>query len=466
MTRVVASNNSANAWMSLFSHRARFAICLALTGAALIGQLNAVAATTGLRVGTAAAEFEADDGMIIAGGITAGKAGGQEGKLRAVAIVLEKERFGKLAIVACDILMMTRQHLDPAVAEIEKTTKIPAANILINCTHTHHAPSTMVLHGYGLDDTFTRRVQRAIVKAVQEANANISKEECRFLFSLGEETTVGQNSRQLLPDGQIYWIGPRTNFVRASGPFDPELPVLAFRDSAEKLRALIFNHSTHSIGTRQPGVRSPSFYGLAAQELERELGGTVCFLEGASGSTHNLKLPCDEMTLRIKQAVSNALGQATERPVEKLAAVKRPFKFKVRKFNEQQEDEAVMRYCRKYVGPYGQQVIQVFRDMRKNLASQRGEQRQTWLQVMRIGDVALVGVPGEYFTQLGLDIKNRSPFRYTYVAELANDWIGYLPNLEGHKLGGYQVWTGYHSYAEPGTGERIADEIVQMLKSL
>lgn len=52
------------------------------------------------------------------------------------------------------------------------------------------------------------------------------------------------------------------------------------------------------------------------------------------------------------------------------------------------------------------------------------------------------------------------------IAELANDWIGYLPNLEGHKLGGYQVWTGFHSYAEPGTGERVADEAVAMLKEL
>ena len=419
-----------------------------------------------LHVGAAAVELEADDNMVIAGGITAGKAAGQEGKLRAVAVVLEQQPFGKLAVVACDVLMMTREHLDPATREIEKITGIPFANILVNCTHTHHAPSTMVLHGYGLDDTFVKRVQRAIVKAVQDANANLSKDACRFLFHLVEEKTVGQNSRQLLSDGEIYWVGPRTNFVRATGPFDPELPVLAFRDSTDKLRALIFNHSTHTIGTRQPGRRSPSFYGLAAQELERELDGTFCFLEGASGSTHNLNLSGDEMTKRMKQAVSDALAQARARPVARLAALKRPFKFRVRNFDEAREDEAVTRYCRKYVGAYGETVIQVFRDMRKTLASQRGQERETWLQVLLIGDVAVVGVPAEYFTQLGLDIKNRSPFRHTYVAELANDWIGYLPNLEGHKLGGYQVWTGYHSYAEPGTGERVADEVVAMLKEL
>ena len=138
----------------------------------------------------------------------------------------------------------------------------------------------------------------------------------------------------------------------------------------------------------------------------------------------------------------------------------------MRRFDEQTEDEAVLRYCRKYA-PAGAEVIaKVFRNMRTELAAVQGEERSTWVQAMRIGNVAIVGVPAEYFTQLGIDIKNRSPFRNTYVAELANDWIGYLPNLEGHKLGGYQVWTGYHSYAEPGTGERIADLAVSLLKDL
>jgi hypothetical protein len=33
-------------------------------------------------------------------------------------------------------------------------------------------------------------------------------------------------------------------------------------------------------------------------------------------------------------------------------------------------------------------------------------------------------------------------------------------------LGGYQVWTGHHSYAEVGTGERMVDEVVEMLNEL
>jgi len=416
-----------------------------------------------LWVGVAATELAADDSMVIAGGITPGKASGQEGKLRCVATVLEQGGV-RLAIVACDVLMMTRETLDPVVTEIERSTGIPATHILINCTHTHHAPSTMRLHGYGLDDRFTKAVQRAIVEAAQRAATNLTP--CQFFFALGEEKSVGQNSRMLLDDGQIYWIGPRTNFVRPTGPFDPELPVLAFRERNDKLRALIFNHSTHTIGTREPGKRSPSIYGLAAQELEREMGGIITFLEGASGSTHNLGLKGDECVERLKEAVRETLTKTQRHASTPLAASKRTFKYRIRRFDENAEEAAVERYCRKYAPAAAEVFGKVFRNMRNELAPLQGQERETWLQVMRIGDVAIVGVPAEYFTQLGVDIKNRSPFRHTYVAELANDWIGYLPNLEGHKLGGYQVWTGFHSYAEPGTGERIADEIVAMLREL
>ncbi len=420
----------------------------------------------GLAIGTAAVELEADDGMVIGGSIHAGKAKGQEGQLRAVALVLARPGSPKLAIVACDVLMVTRDFLDPAVEEIEKTCGIPAANILINATHTHHAPSTVTVHGYQRDELFCRRLQRGIVAAVQKAHANLKDGAATMHFWLGEESSVGQNSRLLLKDNTILWIGSRDDAVRPTGPFDPELPVLAFRDPGHKLKALWFNHSTHSIGTRKGAVRSPSFYGLAAQELEQELGASVGFLEGASGSTHNLSVPCAEAVIRIKNAVRAALAQAEPRPVLKLAALKRKFSYKVRKFDDAKEEEVVTAYCRKRAGGRAEGIIEVFRQQRKVLAPQQGQDRTTWLQVLLIGDVAMVGVPAEFFTKLGQDIKRRSPFRYTYVAELANDWIGYLPDRQGFALGGYQTWTGLHSFSEVVAGEAVVEETVKMLREL
>lgn len=418
-----------------------------------------------LRVGAADAEFEADDGMVIGGGILPGKATGQEGKLRAVAVVIEKPG-SPVAIVACDVLMLNRDLLDPVAEQIEKECGIPASHVLINATHTHHAPSSCTVHGYARDEMFCRRVQQGIVASVKKAQAELKGGEARFMFRLGEESSVGQNSRLLLKDDTIFWIGPREDTVRPTGPFDPELPVLAFVGKNKKPRALIFNHSTHTIGARTPGKRSPSFYGLATQELEAELGGKVCFLEGASGSTHNLSLAAPEMIVRIKTAVYDALAKTEERPVARIVAVKRKFEYTVRTFDENKEHAAVSAYCKKRAANGADKIIDVFRDQRKTLAPRQGEKRTSWVQVVLIGDVAIVGVPAEFFTKLGQEIKRRSPFRYTYVAELANDWIGYLPDRKAFELGGYQTWTGLHSFASPGTGEAVVESAVDILREL
>ncbi|MFO0946017.1 MAG: hypothetical protein U1D30_08730 [Planctomycetota bacterium] len=421
-----------------------------------------------LRVGSATVDFQADDSMVIGGGIGPGKAQGQEGKLRAVAVVLG-DPMQRLAIVACDILMVERDILDAACRQIESKTGISTKNILINATHTHHAPTTCTVHGYEREEAFTRHVQECIVEAVIQAD-KVAKESapCTFLFRLGEESSVGQNSRLLLGNNKIFWVGTREDVVRPTGPFDPELPVLAFRRPDEKYAAILFNHSTHTIGTREPGKRSPSFYGLAAQELEKELGTNVSFLEGASGSTHNITLTAKEAEYRIKSAVERALAQARPMPVSPLASRKREIEVRVRHFDELKEDDAVRSYCIERIPDKNgaESVIEVFRKMRRKLADRQGQVRKTWVQALRIGDVAIVGVPGEYFTRLGQEIKRQSPFRYTIVAELANDWVGYIPDREGYALGGYQVWTGLHSYVAPGTGELIVDTAVELLEEL
>jgi hypothetical protein len=425
-------------------------------------EVDALAAAE-LRVGAAAVELEGDDSMPIAGGIHARFVKGQEGELRATAFVLEKPGSPPLAIVACDVLMLTRDLLDPVAAEIEKSLGIPAANVLIHATHTHHAPSTIRVHGYDRDETFCRRVQEGILRAVAAAKDRMANS--TFSFKLGQETTVGMNSRLRLADGTIYWVGSRDDAVGPSGPFDPDLPVLVFRSPAGPMQALLFGHSTHTIGALDSSKRSPTFYGLVAQELEKELGGTAAFLEGASGSTHNFIPPAEAFT-KIKKAVVETLAGVQPQKVDRLAALKRSFKFKVRTFDEAAEEKAVNDYCTKRLGEHAEPVVEVFRTMRKELAPLQGQERTTWLQVMQIGDVALAAVPAEFFTTFGLEIKKRSPFPHTVIVELSNDWIGYTPDREAHRLGGYQVWTGFHSYAEPGTGERIVEEVVAMLGEL
>ncbi len=426
---------------------------------------QAVGLADDLQVGAAAVKLRADDTMVIGGSILGGRARGQEGELRVVAVVLEQPGSAAIALVTCDVLMLNRDIIDPAVAEIARRTGLKESHVLVNATHTHHAPSTVTVHGYERDERFCQQVKAAIIESVVQAHEQ-KIDGCRFFFALGHEETVGSNSRLMLPDGMVAWLNPGDEFVRPTGPFDPELQLLTFRDRHEKPIASIFNHSTHTIGALSPGKRSPAFYGLAAQALEKEVGGIFSFVEGASGSTHNRNLPADQAYHRIKQVIRTLSDRAEVREVTQLRAIKQPFRFRVRDFHEAEEDAKVVAYCTTHAGRSGPETIEVFRKQRQLLLPQRGEERESWIQVLLIGDVAVVGVPAEFFTKLGLDIKNRSPYRFTYIAELANDWIGYLPDRDAHLLGGYQTWTGLHSYAEPGTGERVVEETVQLLQSL
>lgn len=419
-----------------------------------------------LKVGSASVAFVSDDSLVIAGGIGPGGAKGQEGELRATATVIEDPKGNRVAIVACDILMMRRDYFDAAAERVEREVGIPSRHVLMNATHTHHAPSTVTIHDYQRDEGFCAQVRDKIVDAVRQAAERAAAPDgaCEFLFRLSEESSVGQNSRLLLPDGTIHWVGPWKNAVRPTGPFDPELPVLAFRRRDGSFASVIFNHSTHAIGTVKPGVRSPSFYGLAAQELEHELGSKVTFISGAYGSTHNLTLGCAEMVYRIQAAVRAGLSTLEPRQVDAVRGLRRELTFRVRHFDEEAEEKAVSYYCgKRFKDDY---TAGVFRKMRRELTPHQGEERKTWVQVLVIGDVAFVGVPGEFFTSLGIEIKRRSPFRYTYIAGTANDYIGYLGDAEAYALGGYQVWTGFHSFVERGTGERIVEVALEMLKEL
>jgi hypothetical protein len=427
---------------------------------------NSALAAGDLKAGAAAENLVADDSMVIGGGIGPGKAKGQEGELRACALVLEDQQGSKIALVACDVLMVNRDVLDRASQRIEQATGIPFDHILINATHTHHAPTTASIHGYTREEGFTRQVEEKIVQAATRANGRLGP--ASFLFRLGEESSVGKNSRLLLKDGTIFWVGSHDDAVRPTGPFDPELPVLAFRRPEGQFECIFFNHSTHTIGAQTPGARSPAFYGLAAQSLEKQRGGTVIFFEGASGSTHNLDVPIPEATHRIEDAVARALEVARPRPVDRVRSLKKEVVVKVRRFDEAADERAVTAYCSKRIkDPAGaERVIATFRAMRKEVAPRQGESQKTWVQALLIGDIAIVGVPGEFFTILGQEIKRRSPYRYTYVFELANDYIGYIPDQVGFDRGGYQVWTGLHSFLERGTGELIVDEAVGLLNRL
>ncbi len=228
---------------------------------------------------------------------------------------------------------------------------------------------------------------------------------------------------------------------------------------------MLFNHSTHTIGTLRPGVRSPSFYGLAAQALEEKSGAPVVFGRGLRLDPQH-ELPGPRRDRKTETRRHDGVEQATEQPVERIVSVKQPFRFRVRTFDEGIEDKKVVDYCTKHAPGSADALHRRVSQVSAGAEAAAGQERETVIGVLLIGDVALVTLPAEFFTGLGMEIKKRSPFPHTYIAELTDDFIGYLPDREAHRLGGYQTWMGLHSFSEEGTGERMVDEAVALLEKV
>ena len=89
---------------------------------------------------------------------------------------------------------------------------------------------------------------------------------------------------------------------------------------------------------------------------------------------------------------------------------------------------------------------------------------QTPIQALRVGEVGIVGLPGEVFTEIGLDIKARSPYAHTMVFGLANGYSGYIATDKALDEGSYETRLCRHVRAPKGTGRLWADTAARLLR--
>jgi hypothetical protein len=87
------------------------------------------------------------------------------------------------------------------------------------------------------------------------------------------------------------------------------------------------------------------------------------------------------------------------------------------------------------------------------------------VQAIRIGDQAIVSMPFEVLVEIGLEIKEKSPFPRTFLIELANGGYGYLPPPHQHELGGYETWLGTSRFEEDSS-VILTQNLLEMLEEL
>ncbi|MFO7946521.1 MAG: hypothetical protein R6V19_06895, partial [Armatimonadota bacterium] len=100
------------------------------------------------------------------------------------------------------------------------------------------------------------------------------------------------------------------------------------------------------------------------------------------------------------------------------------------------------------------------------LQRQRSPELEYEIQALRIGDTAIVGLPGEPFAELGLAIKMASPAYPTFIAHCTSEYVGYIPKADALQRGGHEAKTRYWAKLVPEAFDTIRDHATALLNDI
>jgi sialidase-1 len=398
--------------------------------------------------------------------------------LRAKAMVLSQGGT-RAALVLCDLVGVPAWISGRVREQAQSRTGIPAANIAVAGTHTHTGP---FLPRDAEPGGYSSVLVDRLVEAVARAHASLGPARLEA-GAVAQSPAVSFNRRHLFKDGKVRTIGPVTrhlpdhepgNIVATAGPIDPDVGVLLVRDpgSGRPGAALsVFALHLNTVGdtTKGESVCSADFPAVLERELRKEFGPGFRSLFGA-GTCGDINY-VDPKTpgTRSAEEIGTLLARTVASGVPKLRPLERPslavrsarFDAPLQRFPPERVEQARRDVARAKEVPFYTLVeAHSILDL-----DRKGGTYPLEVQAFRLGrEAAIVAVPGEVFVELGLAIKRGSPFRTTFVIELANDsGPAYIPTKKAFTESGYEVLA---SRLEAGGGERIVEEAVRLLKEL
>ncbi len=420
-----------------------------------------------LRAGAACVDITPPLGTLIPGLFHERKAEVIHDPLRARSFVLERSGEA-IAIVICDLIGVKREYLDRAKAQVAQAIGLEPHRVLISCTHTHTGAQIG-------DDAYTEMVIGRIADAVRLAWEDLRPAEAGW--GRTEEDRVVFNRRYRMADETV-----RTNpgvgnpeVVEAAGPVDPEVGVLCVREPRGSTIGLLGNYSLHYVGggDHERAV-SADYFGSFSSIVQGLLAEScvAALSNGACGDINNHDVlggsrPANDRYQHMERVAAlvaanaywvwNEIGFAADVPI---GAAMDEVVLDRQALPSETELARAREIDRTGKGTMGERAFA--RRVLGRLA-QMPEKVHTWVQALRVGDLAIATAPGELLVELGLEIKRRSPFGQTMVLELANDSIGYLPGRRAFEEGGYEPQA---CLFEPGTGEQLVEAAVGLLERL
>jgi hypothetical protein len=407
--------------------------------------------------------------------------------LTARALVLD-DGSTRMAIVVCDLLSLKSDLVESIRSLIEAECSIPRTNVMVSCTHTHSGPATSRHRGDDPDPAYIESLVQRIADGVRIAQTRLQP--ARIATGRAPVAGVCFNRRYHMADGTVRF-NPGVNnpdVIGPAGPVDPEVVALLVESADGVPLALWSCLSTHYAGTDDELAISADYYGYYAAAIARSLGDQCIGLHanGTSGDINTIDIAAPNAlhgtakAIRVGDAVAAtaiqavlaqprqddvALGARSERClIERWSVTPDDIATAIQLLEMPQHTEPLPAGTFSYlvgqpipayqIVPYAQGVLHV---------AELPAQSELEVHVLRIGDLALVGLPGEVFVEFGLTLKDRSPFAHTAVVGLANGAVGYLPTEAGFDQGAYESWRSEWSWTNRGTGERLTERAATLL---
>jgi len=444
-----------------------------------------------LRIGTAQIDITPPPGLPLMGNFRDDYlARGMHDPLHAKAVVFEDAHGTRAAVLALDLCMVDRVNVALVRRVVAASSSVPPENVLVHATHTHSAPAPSARFLLGLDYEPDRGAVEAVLTQAAKAVAAAERELSEGTLSVGysEESRLGFNRRLRRHDGstQLNWeaLAPGVDAQQVAGPWGPSDPRVAAVAVEREGRAVagLVNYALHpAILAGDNWLYSADYPGALAEALARIQGEpfTTVFLNGCCGNVNHVDYRDASqgrgfsMVQRVGYMLAAAAAAAlrTRAPIagERVAVCRRNVSLTRIPIPEEERQRCEQVLTHTAANPLAGLVDGLpeahFAHVRLDMHRVQHEPDLVEVIALRIGDLALVGLPGEIFCELGLELRRRSPARHTLVVELSGDAIGYVPTRESFPQGGYEVTVGSTFY-QPGAGEQLVDAAVAQLQEL
>lgn len=388
-------------------------------------------------------------GLTIPGYFAVRRGSGVKSELYTHVLVVDNGETA-LAIVSIDICVVGAAQTKRLRAAIRKATGIEDKNILVHATHIHTGGPMYLADGTNYPnkawETYLTEQTAAAAKEAYERRVPVT-----LRVGVGEERRIGFCRILWMKDGTGRTNPGRKHLPDVEGPMydiDRSVTVLRFDDADGKPVAQLVNYACHpdTVGGTEYCADYPGALKACLKEkYGKDMG--VIFLNGCCGNVNHI----DFMTRKNNPAFSlnpdehyKWMGKCLAETVidindhalveetgTELGGAIRVFQGNRRQPTRKMYEEALAVLA----DPESSFGDRFYAKERKELYEKPIRYSFVEIQSMRIGGIGLAGMPGECFSDMGLRIKEKSPFRVNVVAELANGYHGYIPTEPAFSAG-------------------------------